>query len=379
MQQIEKVVTITARVHPHVCGIGDYSVNLVSHCKTQLGIKATIIVEKGCQASSEPITILPYVETWSKSGWKKLLNFLETHKVETIILQYAPWLYSSKGFDPHLIKFWKECAKKFQLLLIVHETYFWFLKHPGTWIIGLLQQYVLRKLVHSSHQVFSGSELYLNRLKRYSNCNQKFHYLPIPSNINLKTISSEKKQELRQKLQIKSQQIVITLFGCASSIWQPWIAALDACLIQHNYPVVWLLLGSSQSLSLSLQNLVVRPGYLSPNELSYYLQISNLMLMPHEYGISAKRTSLMSALEHGLPVVGTEGMLTDSFLRQLPSVILAADGHYLDFEKQVLDTLSNLSNLHKLAQKTQAYYHNYLSWSVVNQKLLPYLQNHEQC
>ncbi|HBB32222.1 MAG TPA: hypothetical protein DDZ80_23720 [Cyanobacteria bacterium UBA8803] len=379
MQQLAKIVILTAKVHPHICGVGDYSINLATYCQTQLNINIDLIVEQGCQASSEPVTILPYVESWSKPGLQKLFTFLDTQNVETVILQYTPWLYSPKGFVPDLLDFWKQCTKRFQTLLIAHETYSWFLKYPGTWLLGILQQYVLRELVRSSDRVFSGSEPYLHRLKRFSNHPERIHYLPIPNNILFQRLTRTHKQELRQKLAILPEHMVLTLFGCIGSIWQPWISALDSCLLQNKYPVVWLLLGNAQSLSLPFQNPVIRPGYLSQTEFSHYLQLSSLMLMPHEFGISAKRTSLMSALEHGIPVIGTDGMLTDSFFRKLPSIVLSPDHNYSKFEQQILNSLTQLPSLHQLAQRTQDYYKQHLSWSVVTQTLLPYLQNCSPC
>lgn len=375
MEQLAKIVIITAKVHPHVCGVGDYSINLATYCQTQLNIKIDLIVEQGCQTSSQPITIIPSVENWSKSGWQKLFKFLESEQVETVILQYTPWLYSPKGFSLDLLPFWKECAKRFKTLLIAHETYFWFLKYPGTWAIGVLQQYVLRELVRFSHQVFCGSELFQYRLKRFNNHPEKIHYLPIPNNIPIQVISPVQKEEIRQKLGIASHQIVLTLFGCFESIRQDWIQDLDGYLNNSNYPVVWLLLGSAKSISVPLENPTIRPGYLNQIALSHYLQISSLMLMPHRFGISAKRGSLMSGLEHGLPVVGTDGFLTDSFLRQLPSIFLAKDGHYPDFESQLLNALTELPKILPSVQMSQNYYQNNLSWHVVTQKLLPYLQN----
>lgn len=375
MHKLSKTVIITRRTYPHICGIGDYSIQLATHFKADFNLELALIVEQSCKAYSETISIVPYVDNWSKSGFEKLLNWLESQEVKTIIFQYAPLLYSSKGANLSLINFWHECAQRFQTILIAHETYYWFLKYPGTWIPGLFQQYMLGYLVHASHHVFCSSEPYLKQIKRFSKNTEKIHYLPIPNNISPQLLSSEEKQALRQKIGIAPKQIVLILFGCLASIRQDWVASLDNYLHNSDYDVTWLLLGEAKSVTVPCKNPALRPGYLTSNELSHYLQISDLLLMPHEFGVSAKRGSLMSAFEHGLPVVGTHGRLTDSFLYKLPSLFLAPDRDYSVFKEQVLNTLLKRANLHNAIQQTQQYYHTHLSWSAVTQILLPYLQS----
>ena len=374
MQNILKVVTITPKVPPYICGIGDYTINLAKYCKHYQGVDINLLVEKSCQPASEPVTILPYIENWSIESCRKIIHWLQEEKVKTVILQYAPGLYLHKGYNKDLIIFWKECAKKFQTLLIVHETYYWFIKYPGTWLKGIVKQYVLCSLVRTSDHIFCGSELYLNHIKRFSNNSEKIHYLPIPNNIPPQYFSDNQKQALRQKLEISPQQIVLTLFGCLASIRQNWVKKLDIYLKEIGYSVTWLLLGEAKHVQISFCNPVIRPGTLSAQDLSYYLQISDVLLMPHEFGIGAKRTSLMSAIEHGIPVVGTDARLTDSFLRQLPSIFLVSDGNYRAFQEQLINILQQKSNLENAIQLTQEYYQKHLSWKNVIQILLPYLQ-----
>ncbi|MBD2391660.1 glycosyltransferase family 4 protein [Aphanizomenon flos-aquae FACHB-1416] len=373
MNKFNQLVTITPKTHPHVCGVGDYTVNLAKYCKTYHNIDIDLLVEKGCQATSEPVNILPYIEDWSLESCQKTINRLEAENVRTVILQYAPGLYLKKGYDRNFIIFWQECAKRFKTLLIAHETYYWFIKYPGTWVNGIIQQYVLRSIVNTSHHIFCGSELYLKHIKRFSNSHDKIHYLPIPNNIPPQYFSDEQKQALRHHLGIPPQQIVLILFGCLASIRQNWVENLDVYLRKLGYSITWLLLGEAKSVKIHFCNPVIRPGYLSAQGLSYHLQISDLLLMPHEFGVSAKRTSLMSALEHGLPVVGTDARLTDSFLRQLSSIFLSPDGNYQAFQEQLLNVLQQRSNLKGAIQVTQEYYQSNLSWNAVTTTLLPYL------
>lgn len=374
MHQLTKLVTITAKAPPHVCGVGDYAINLATYCKTHLNLNLEVIVEQSCQASCEPVTTLPYVDNWSIDGFQKLLDFLAAQNVKTVILQYTPRLYTQTEYNLDIINFWKKCAQKFQTIIIVHETYYWFIKYPGTWVNGLFQQYILHQLINTSHHVFCGSEYYLNQIKHFSRNHDNIRYLPIPNNIKPQLISQEGKKQLLEKLEIPTKQIILTLFGCSTSIRQDWVTTLDNYLHAKGFNITWLLLGDAKSIKVTFQNPVVRPGYLTPEQLSHHLQISDLLLMPHEFGVSAKRTSLMSALEHGIPVVGTDGRLTDSFLRKLPSIFLAPDSDYSVFQQQVLNTISRRANLHKPIEDTQDYYHKNLSWSAVTNTLLPYLQ-----
>ena len=375
MQKISKIVTITPKTPPYVCGIGDYTINLAKHCKADHNVNIDLLVEKGCQDASKPVNILPYIENWSLESCQKTIQWLQAENVKTLILQYGPGLYLHQGYDRNIIKFWQECATKFKTLLIAHETYYWFIKYPGTWINGIIQQYVFNSLVKNSHHIFCGSELYIKHIKHFSNSPNKVHYLPIPNNIPPQYLSTTEKQALRQKLGIAPQEIVLILFGCLASIRQNWVKNLDISLKKLGYSVTWLLLGEAKSVKVPFYNPVIRPSYLSAQDLSHYLQISDLLLMPHEFGIGAKRTSLMSALEHGIPVIGTDGRLTDSFLRQLPGIFLAPDDNYQVFQEQLISVLQQRFNLEDALTTTQKYYQNNLSWNAVTKTLLPYLQS----
>jgi glycosyltransferase involved in cell wall biosynthesis len=56
---------------------------------------------------------------------------------------------------------------------------------------------------------------------------------------------------------------------------------------------------------------VRRPGWLSDEDLAAAIAAADLFLLPLADGVSTRRTTLMAALQHGLPVVATRGPLTD--------------------------------------------------------------------
>jgi glycosyltransferase involved in cell wall biosynthesis len=374
MASFSDTVTITAKTSPHVCGVGDYTVNLATHLKAYYDLGLDLIVEKSCLPSTTPIVVLPTVEDWTPESFQTLFTQLQQAKVKTVILQYTCWMYSPQGFSLALLPFWQQCSQHFQTILVAHETYYWSLKYPGTWLKGIIQQYVLQQLVRSSDRICCSSEPYIQQLHRYTHQNNQIHHLPIPSNVPLKLFSTTERMELRKSLGITPEQRqVLTLFGCHASIQQSWLAQLDQRLQELDKPVAWLLLGDAKKIDLPLYNPVIRPGFLDAVSLSHHLQISDLMLLPHEFGISAKRTSLMAALEHGIPVIGTAGQLTDSFFHEIASVRLVSDRDYPAFEAEVLKFLDQPSPLSDLVISGQDYYAKHLSWDVVAKTLATFL------
>ncbi|AGF50614.1 slr1073 [Synechocystis sp. PCC 6803] len=380
--QLNPVVTITAKTHPYVCGVGDYTVNLVKYFNQYQDIELSLLTGKSCESFHGEVPVFPVLEGNTQKDYEKLLNLLNQASVKIVVLQYAPYLYNSQGYDLNLVNFWKQCAQSMQTVLIVHETYYWFLRYPGTWFKGIVQAHALKALALSSDSIFCGSEQYSRQLQRLVQDQKIICYLPIPNNIAPNIISSQQKDNLRQQLNISPDSLVLTLYGCIGSIRKSWVIKLDRYLRSRSLSVTWLFLGNAQSLNISCTNPVVRPGYLSADILSQYLQISTLLIMPHEFGVSAKRGSLMSAIEHKLPILGTDGDLTDSFLKDQPSIFLVPDGIYSSFQSELIKILSMLSTksaFADLTEKTYAYYQENLSWrnvvTILNQHVHAHHKN----
>ncbi len=66
---------------------------------------------------------------------------------------------------------------------------------------------------------------------------------------------------------------------------------------------------------------VHRPGALPAERVARHLACADIFLAPFSDGVSTRRTTLMAALQHGLPVVGTSGESTDSMLTGSTSAI----------------------------------------------------------
>src|SRR5436305_1834897 len=82
-------------------------------------------------------------------------------------------------------------------------------------------------------------------------------------------------------------------------------------------------------------------GSLTTADLSQHISACDVMLQPYIDGVSSRRTSVMAALSHGLPIVTAKGALTESIWAESHAVALVTAD---DVEGLIETTKSLLAN-----------------------------------
>jgi len=75
------------------------------------------------------------------------------------------------------------------------------------------------------------------------------------------------------------------------------------------------------AVTLGISERITWTGYCSPTEVSAYLQASDFCVLPFPNGVSTKRTSFMTAMAHGLPVITTHKGTLPTSLENLRNVL----------------------------------------------------------
>lgn len=70
------------------------------------------------------------------------------------------------------------------------------------------------------------------------------------------------------------------------------------------------------------------PGPLDPRRLSIHLQACSVLVQPYPDGVTTRRTTLMAALEHGVPVATTWGRLSEAFWRESEAITAVPAGDH---------------------------------------------------
>lgn len=359
------LVIITKTLPPGICGIADHSI-LLAQAIEDKGHVVSLIAGEGAEAQG--ITIVK--EFWREPGLRSLEKILAKLKPDHVLLQYTPLSFSASRWHQNrdLVEFWARCGKRWPTSLILHESYFRAWWHPPSLLRGTVEKVQMKRLASGSYCVFTASEPLLQEIDHWSGNFQR-KLLPIGSNLPCDSI---RRAQQRTQVGVNDSEMVLTLFSGGVNLLKCkcYVEAVDAVMKKNRVPVRWLLLGGVKPEWFSLSSPVLAPGFLPPNELSAYLQITDVFLMPHISGLSAKRGTLIAALQHGLPVVGTEGPMTDRFWRDAPGVVLTSMLGKNRFADAVYDLTTSEERRVTLGQQNRRLFEERLTWPRIAGTLL---------
>jgi glycosyltransferase involved in cell wall biosynthesis len=115
-----------------------------------------------------------------------------------------------------------------------------------------------------------------------------------------------------------------------------------------------------------------KPG----SELSLMLSASDLMLLPLADGVSTRRSTLMAAFAHRLPVVGLRGKNTDQVLLDAPdALVLTPVGDRAAFALAVVELSTAPERMHSIGEAGRRLYEERFDWPVAAALLTTVLES----
>ena len=360
---------LTQSAPPEICGIGDHSLKFAEALRNA-GHRAAVLARRGTPSVGVEVVAGEIGPEWLAT----LVDCLDGLGANHLILQYTPLMFSSGRWhdERRLLRCWRNLARRWPTSLIVHETYFRVWWHPPSLLRGSIQLTMLRRLASYSRHVFTASEPLCDEMSDWRLARSPSR-LPIGSNVSVAAIDVA---ELRQRHGITEGEIVLTLFSGGNNLRRlvGHVDMVDAALLERGVSCCWLLLGGVSRDWFDLAAPVLSPGFLSHACLSAHLQMTDIVLMPHVQGISAKRGTLMAALEHGLPVVGTTGVMTDSFWSNVEGVILVDANDVGGFAAAVTALCLDRRRQRELGSANAVYHGERFAWSRIVRKFLDVIE-----
>jgi glycosyltransferase involved in cell wall biosynthesis len=342
---VERIAVLCPQSHSQVDGIRDYSRLLVDALRSAGGISAGLLHD---------------------------FRALSTNvRHDAIILQYNPFLYGRWGIAPELpmaMARLRTMRHRPIIAVLVHELFVPMTSWRST-VMGAAQRVQFAAVRRIADLLFSSIEAWARRLGGETSRPPCFH-LPVAS--MLPDRRSSRPAE-RERLGIDADVVVLAAFGTGhpSQLSAHVVAAANA-VARTGRRVVLLNLGvgAPHLDDLRPEITVHTPGLLPVDALARRLSSADLFLAPFSDGVSTRRTTTMAALQHGLPVIGTDGRLTDSVLRDAGALRLVPADRTQDFAAAAADLAARRADRQALAAAGRALYVQSFDWPVLVAKLL---------
>lgn len=303
---------VTGELPPSIGGVADYSLRLAQALQHS-GAEVSLWSPERITLHTQGIVRVRPAGHFGPSAlkaWSAAADDAPAADSTRWLLQYTPNSLGLKGCN------WFYCdwlarraAAGERVEVMLHEPYYPLLwrDRPQRWLLSGVQRLMLKRLLPSAHAVWVSAPSWLPVIQPYLRAGQGAKWLPLPSNIPVD----------RSDAPAKTAEPSVVSFGSYGSAIAPVLAATWSALIALQPDVRILLVGRGAAahhaqLPEAVQQRCRVWESATPADASRAFQQAWVGFTPFpDGGINARRSSALALLAHGLPLVSTQGKLTE--------------------------------------------------------------------
>jgi glycosyltransferase involved in cell wall biosynthesis len=240
----------------------------------------------------------------------------------TLLVQYAPQAFGRRGMN---VAFCRWVLRRAELgddvRVMFHEPYVQFgIRRPQRNVLAAAHRWMAMLLLRAARVAYVSTPAWERLLRPWAPRRLgPMPWLPIPSTVPV-VDDPEGVAVLRARLGANQPgRHVVGHFGTYGGMIAPLLEPALLAILAPPSTSVALLLGEGGPAfgarliraDPSLAGRVVAPGRLDGERLSVHLQACDLAIQPYPDGVSARRTTMMAMLSHGVPAVTTLGRFTE--------------------------------------------------------------------
>jgi 2-polyprenyl-3-methyl-5-hydroxy-6-metoxy-1,4-benzoquinol methylase/glycosyltransferase involved in cell wall biosynthesis len=270
---------------------------------------------------------------FTRSDLRRVGSELDQFKgPKRLLVQWVPHGYGYRSMNlPFCFWLWRRARRGDSIEIIVHEPFLNF--REGSWKqsgVAIVHRLMTMILLRAANRIWMTIPAWEKYLRPYALGRKlSFGWLPVTSNIPV--VDDATSVEAIRAGCDPAGGCVVGHFGTYNKhITRLLLSSIPALLNNGNRPSVLLVGRGSEMMRDELifrhpeiANRVRATGELDARDLSLHLSACDVMLQPYIDGVSSRRTSTIVALAHGLPVVTTKGILTESLWAKTDAVSLS--------------------------------------------------------
>jgi len=301
---------------------------------------------------------------WARSDLMRIDSALErVAGPRRLVVQWVPHAFGRRSLNLGFCRWVRRRGLAGDRVdVMAHEPFLAF--REGSWrqdVAAAVHRLMVRELLREARTVWVSAPAWADRLRPWAPRSARFCWLPVPSNVPV--VQANDLGVLRSSA-ASGRDIVIGHFGPYDRLQIRELARLVAALADTLPSFRLLLLGRGSASALEqigesapdLEDRLHATGQLDAVTLSRYLQVCDVMLQPYVDGATTRRTTLMAALAHGVPVVTTFGRLSEPFWRDSDAVCAVPSGDLDAIVDATSALMSDASRRRRLSTAARALY-----------------------
>lgn len=240
-----------------------------------------------------------------------------------LLVQYVPHAFGYKAMNVWLSLWLKKVSRRETIWVMFHEVCF-----PWGWarplrhnFLGAVNRLMAHFVCSSAQRIFVSTPAWGVLLSKLARLRRPAEWLPVPSNVST-SADPEARAAVRRHVERPGGQILGHLGTFGDSITARLSEPLVRLLRADPRRTALLVGRNSKSYAEKLKqgnpdlaNVLYATGGLEAESLAAHLAACDLLLQPYPDGVTTRRGSVMAGLALGLPILTTDGVLTESFWR----------------------------------------------------------------
>lgn len=265
-----------------------------------------------------------------------------------LLVQWVPHAYGRRSMNVGFCRWIRRRARAGDVVdLMVHEPFLAF--GEGAWrhdVMACVHRVMAAMLLGVTRRAWVSIPAWADQLRPWARGTvPSFCWLPVPSTL---TVSHDVIEVARIRSAVRGgSDLVIGHFSTYDVHMRPLLEQLVPRLLRAVPNARMLLLGRGSDVAAGtlgalvpgMRDRIRGAGPLDAETLSAHLQACDLMVQPYVDGASTRRSTLMAALSHGVPVVTTAGRLSEPFWQSSSAVVCVSAGD-IDGLVQAASTLA---------------------------------------
>jgi polysaccharide biosynthesis protein PslF len=338
-----RVLMLTGEYPPAMGGVGDYTAHL---CEAIAGLGAEVaVVTRPAPAVSgrtakESERVLEMVEHWGFGCWRIIARAAVRFGANLLHLQYQAAAYDMRPAIHLLPAYLRARLPSLRIVTTFHDLRVPYLFPKA----GPLRAAAVRLLDRSSHRTVVTNSADLDDLGGPGGAgtagSPRRWLIPLASSIPCDPPRGFDRDAERRRLGVENGSLLLSYFGFMNdSKGVEHLLDTLASLLARGHDARLLVLGGEAGSTdrsnvefsrridhaiagAGLEGRIIRSGFLPPGEVSAGLLASDVCVLPFSDGASLRRSSMLAAMAHALPVVSTLAERPDPLLSNGENVVL---------------------------------------------------------